>query len=805
MAVITVPDFLIASFYYPQIEQALFAYLRVNASELTSESQYESHIQLLRTFALVGHLNNTRVDVVGNELLLDSIQLRESLQRVFDLIGYKLKSATPAFAELLIRLSAVSTTDISEFIPIYSQWGTEQLDGEEVVFEATDSWSLNRTDRLDNVFVKQVRIDGVEGSVETNFPTRFKNGDTEDPFLTTDVNKDLTIFESENGNAGTYRITNFIDSHTIEVANASFSSEVDLKWGVFEYSTDYASEANDEISTFPIWTDASYSENAVYFGHENIIFNQLDIIVGAGSPDSKGVWEYFDPNLSKTNPNSVVDLGGSIRFNVDNLLDPDGNETERAGALVKVLYNPTGKSQTVISTSAVTNNFVDTGLLGQTVVDTDVRNYTVSVDWNPFPNLVDNTDDLKNDGTVTFTLPMDTNRRWTKTTINGIEGYWIRYRAIPTTPTVYPILNNIKTTEGNQYFPFIVTQGTTIVEEILGSSNGQPSQEFTTLQGPVFDLSYTIEVDETGGGSWTTWTEVPNFLNSSSTDRNFKTKYDTEDRLIIISGNDVNGRIPPLGTENIRGTYRIGGDLDGNVGSDQITGNIDGVSFVAAVTNPRPAIGWTIKEGDESDSAGLERAKEAGPASIRNQGKAVTPADIPHVAINEYRTEEGAQLIERAFAEEELFGPKTVGLTVMGLGGEFLTAEQISDLEEFYNGNKYSIPPVEGVLLVNTQLTVVNYDPKLVNCTYTVVGTGITVDQIKNALAAYLQPNAKDKEGNYIHDFGGDVTVVKLDCAVNDISSTIKDVIRTLPVSNVGLAPSQLPNPGEIIVNIQEP
>jgi hypothetical protein len=804
MATVTIPDFLFSSFYYHQLEQALLAYIRVNAPELTSESDYESHIQLLRAFALVGHLNNTRVDVVANEQLLDSIQLRESLQRIYDLIGYKLKSATPAIAELVIRLSTVPTTDISEFIPIYSQWGTEQLDGEEIIYEATQPYSLNRADRLNHVFVKQERISGIEGTVETGFPTRFKNGDTEDPFLITDVDKDLTIFESANGNAGTYKIAAFIDSHTIEVTGASFVSEIDMSWGIFEYSVDHADAANDEVTTFPIWTDDTYSENAVYFSHLNVIPDQVDIIVGPGTPDTAGVLEYYDPDTSKATPNDVTDLGGKIKFKINSLLDPDGASLSRAGALVKVLYNPTGKSETAVSIFSASNNFITTvGLLGQTTVDTDARNYTLSVDWNPFPNLVDGTSDLANDGAFTFTLPMDTERRWTKATINSIEGYWFRYRAIPASASAYPILNNVKISEGNLFFPFMVTQGITIVEEIIGSSNGQANQEFTTLQGPVFDLSYATEVDETGGGSWIPWTEINDFLNSSSTDRHYKTKYDEEDRLKSKFGDNTNGRIPPLGTENIRQTYRIGGELDGNVGSNQITGNIDGISFVAAVGNPRPALGWTIKEGgDETD---LERAKESGPASIRNQGKAVTPADIPYVAVNVYRTEEGAQIVERAFAEEELFGPKTIGLTVMGNGGEFLTSEQLADLELFYNGDRYSNPPVEGVLLLNSQLTAINYDPKPISCTYNVIGVGVTPEQIKNALTAYLQPDAKDENGNYIHDFGGEVATVKLDCAVDDVATGIKNLTRTLPTSDISLAPGQLPSPGEIIVTVQEP
>ena len=170
---ITVPDFDIAAFYYPEIYQALLAYLRINATELTSESAYEVHIQLTRAFALVGHLNNTRVDIVGNELLLDSIRLRESLQRLFKLIQYELKSATPSTAPMLIRLSTAPTTDLAEYLPALTQWGTEQEDGDEITFENTDSYPLDRVDQVSHVFVSQVTQGAGDGAVDTSFPTRF--------------------------------------------------------------------------------------------------------------------------------------------------------------------------------------------------------------------------------------------------------------------------------------------------------------------------------------------------------------------------------------------------------------------------------------------------------------------------------------------------------------------------------------------------------------------------------------------------------------------------------------------------------
>jgi hypothetical protein len=243
MATITIPDFDIAAFYYPQIYQALLAYLRVNAPELTSESEYESHIQLSRAIALVGHLNNTNVDIVGNEMLLDSIQLRESLQRVFKLIQYQLKSATPATAPMLIQLSTAPTADIAEYLPAGTPWGTEQEDGEEVAFENTIAYPLDRLDQVSHVFVSEITQGGVNGEVDTPFPTRFSSITAS--FTSADVGRVLLVTNSQNGNGGKYTITSIVDSNNVEVSGAAFSTETDLAWGVVSEKMLY---------TFPIIT-----------------------------------------------------------------------------------------------------------------------------------------------------------------------------------------------------------------------------------------------------------------------------------------------------------------------------------------------------------------------------------------------------------------------------------------------------------------------------------------------------------------------------------------------------------------------
>ncbi len=570
-------------------------------------------------------------------------------------------------------------------------------------------------------------------------------------------------------------------------------------WQVIDFGSDVASDLNDLLNTVSL-----AGKIGLLICHENIQFNQMDFIVTPSAADKRVDVLYWDPDYSKFFPNSVTaPIPGQYEIIVNSLIAPDdivAPFTKRTFQNVKVRYSPTGKSETAVTQYDITKgNYIETrGLFGQSTVDLDPRNYIIESDWTMASAL--STSTLAADDDISYVLPMDTVRRWSKKTIEGIEGHWLLLNLGE--GATEPTINNLRIDQGDLFFPFQVTQGISVTEEVMGSSNGQVDQDFTTLQRPVFDDSYTVEVDETGGGSWTAWIEVDNFLNSSSTDRHYKTKLDIEDRLVVVFSNGTNGKIPPLGTDNVRISYRVGGDEDGNVGAGQITGNDDGIQFVSSVANPMPAVGWRIKQG--GDEADLERAKEAGPASIRNNKKAVSPSDIPRVAIDEYRTEDGSALVARAFATEEAYGPKTVELIVVGLGGEFLTTEQLEDLQTFYNGDRYSVPPVDGVLLLNSELTAVNYDPKTVDCTYLVIGKGVTPQQIVNTLNAYLQPLAEKSDGSYAHEFGGRVAVVMIDCAVKDVSTAITNVHRTLPASDVFLGARQLPNPGVITVAVQE-
>ncbi len=808
---ITIPDFDFSKFYYPEILLALEEYNRVNAPELTSEDPHEPHVQILRSFALVGHLNNTRQDVVANELLLESAQLRESVRRLIALIGVDLDSAKPATVEMVMGLTAIVTSDIAIFIEQDSAFSTRPDDeGDIVEFQVPADLPLIRGDRIGYVFGEEHRVNAIDGVTSSATPTRLTSASA--LFLAADVGRRLLITNSANGNAGEFEITNFIDTSSIEVSGASFITETGLFWSITAFSLNLESEANDGITPFSPTTDIEQS--FIYIGHDDLVWEQIEIEMDTTAEGVQGVWEYFDPTFGNAFPDSVLDLGGTIEAVVDSLFLAGKNHSG-SNVICRFTYNPTGRSEELPVTWDGTNNKITTrAFLGQTSFDSDQRNYTISVDWVPLENFVDGSlgtvseGTFFTDGALTFRLPKTRTTQWQKATINGVEAYFLRFRWTETTAVItQPIFLRFRIDEARQFFPFNVTQGETIRDELVGSSNGLPDQEFTLARGPLFDGTQLIQVDETGAQNFVNWTPVDNFLKSRATDRHYTIRADEEGiALIKFGGKNSKGRIPPLGVDNIKAPeYRIGGDLDGNVGFDEIVDDLNGITFSSFVNNPMAATGWKEKEGGTPED--LERVKDAAPAEIRAE-KAISTSDIQRIAVEEYVAPDGSSPVARAFAVEEAFGVKTVQLITVGSGGGFLTAQELIDLDTFFNGDKFSIPPVNGIIITGQELTSNNYTPREIDVDVTVTGKGLTVNGLRNAITNHIDPLAKDAKGNFVHKFGTPFAVVLLDCAIRDAGveqgGSVVNIARTTPAADVVLGPNELPVAGTITVTIIE-
>lgn len=362
------------------------------------------------------------------------------------------------------------------------------------------------------------------------------------------------------------------------------------------------------------------------------------------------------------------------------------------------------------------------------------------------------------------------------------------------------ILDRARIDVGAQFLLFDVVQGQTVTEEPLASSDGSPNQEYVLGFTPLIDGTLVIEVDE--GSGFTAYDELENFLNADGARKAFRKETNADDVTTIFFGDGVNGKIPPAGVDNIRATYRIGADQEGNVGSRTIIVNLAGISFVNQVYNPRQANGWAAKQGSDEES--LAQAKIEGPASLRTLGKAITPTDIETLAAQFVSPTTGSAPVVRAQAIEETFGVKTVELLVVGAAGALLNQTQRDELADYFNGNK--VKDIEGVLVTNHEVTPVNYTPRPVDVEVVVTGV-IEPEVVQNALIALLNPEAKfDDNVTYRWEFGGEIPTSLIIAEIHDTDPiNVKKVNLINPAVNIVLGARELPIPGNIQVTVVAP
>lgn len=561
--------------------------------------------------------------------------------------------------------------------------------------------------------------------------------------------------------------------------------------------TDRTAALNLGAGPTVLWGGAAAAGDCLYLGHATNLWNTFRITfgtVGVVSDGDKVAWEYRDDHSSTANPDLVEDIGGGdLRFTLTTFL----GARPRTGASVKVRSRITGAEETVVSTWDGISNLATTGLLGGGgSPSTNPEDYIVSAEWRELPDQVASHDSgwTRLDGT--FSLPETTVRRWIAGVVNGVEANWARIRVISAGGSTSIVRVRIDT--GKQFVKVQAIQGETALDDPAGSSTGLPGQSFQTSRENVIEGTVYVEVDE--GAGFVPWTEVENFLSSISSSRHFVLDYDPDGRALVTFGNGTSGAIPLPGTGNIRIGYRHGATANGNVGAGMIVQNRNSLSFVASVSNPRPAAGWRAAEGSTPED--LERVKIAGPASLRAIRRALTTADYEFLATDPaqgFRASDGSSPVARAKGVEEMFGSKTVGLLVVGAGGSAVPVSYLPEIGVYFNGD--DVQGIDGVGLVNTEATPVNFDPVPIDVTATVRGGD--KGKIESALAAYLNPLAIRDDGTWEHEFDGEIDPSRIIAEIfNADPGRVREVSLAAPAAPISFGASGLPVLGTLAITI---
>jgi uncharacterized phage protein gp47/JayE len=178
----------------------------------------------------------------------------------------------------------------------------------------------------------------------------------------------------------------------------------------------------------------------------------------------------------------------------------------------------------------------------------------------------------------------------------------------------------------------VVTQGETVNNEVLGSSDGSSLQLYPLKKQPLTYLPSTdvesasaVQSTLTVAVNGVQWREQPNLFESGPTAQDFSVTQDNSGVSTVTFGDGTNGMRPPSGTNNIRARYRVGLGASGNVPAAGVQQLLDSLAGLQQVTNPQPTIGG-------ADPEILFGIRANAPASMRTFNRAVSTEDYAALA-----------------------------------------------------------------------------------------------------------------------------------------------------------------------------
>jgi hypothetical protein len=177
-----------------------------------------------------------------------------------------------------------------------------------------------------------------------------------------------------------------------------------------------------------------------------------------------------------------------------------------------------------------------------------------------------------------------------------------------------------------------VSRGATVAGEVLGDGDAsQTNQSFELKKSPLTYLSQPSGDNEYQVASTLQvfvnrilWSEVPSFFGVGPGDEVYIVRQDDDGDSFVIFGDGVNGALLPTGTGNVTANYRYGaGEASPPAGT--ITQLAKPVKGIQSVRNPKAAYG-----GTDAESAADIRA--CAPLSALILGRAVSIADLEAIA-----------------------------------------------------------------------------------------------------------------------------------------------------------------------------
>jgi Baseplate J-like protein len=192
------------------------------------------------------------------------------------------------------------------------------------------------------------------------------------------------------------------------------------------------------------------------------------------------------------------------------------------------------------------------------------------------------------------------------------------------TDTSVTVPAKVGATNGNAQVK--ASQGVTVNNEVIGTSNGQLNQTYKLSKTPVINNSVSIVVNDVN------YRQVPYLVDYTGNDAVFSVYTNAEGISYVIFGDGVSGKIPNNGSL-IYATYRVGGGTAGNISAGTIK---------TIITNSAPGLtvlntyyGNANDDGSATggtDAESTDSIRIHAPLSLRTLNRAVSLSDYASLA-----------------------------------------------------------------------------------------------------------------------------------------------------------------------------
>jgi hypothetical protein len=215
----------------------------------------------------------------------------------------------------------------------------------------------------------------------------------------------------------------------------------------------------------------------------------------------------------------------------------------------------------------------------------------------------------------------------------------------------------------------LIVQGQTITDTFSTPITVSPSYGVRTSRTPVIDGSVTVTVNGEE------WTEETSLAGSSGEDQVYRVQtFPTGETVVSFGDNSFGQQIPTEAIVVV--TYRVGGGVAGNIGTNAIETSITGL--VASTSSPVTVnIANTTSGGQGGrDAETLEEARTNIPYFVRTNDRAVTLDDYQTIASQFVSPQFGSVAFARATVRTEnaLLEGNTVSLYAWTTGPDGLVA-----------------------------------------------------------------------------------------------------------------------------------